>query len=103
MTDLKIAAQNLDGFEKMTLDFVERYGPGFLAQVAPSDIADIAVAFVTYAAPYLSDCIDNFRIYPVGKRDEYRRIAAKGCCGSFDTVIKAKSGRAYMAGFNYGH
>lgn len=101
MTAISPGAESLDSFEKMTMAFIERFGSSFLKRVNPDDYVDVAVAFVTYVTPYLNDNADHFRVMPVGMKDEYRLAA--GCCASFDTVIKASSGRVYMAGFNYGH
>lgn len=48
-------------------------------------------------------CVDNYRIYPEDKSDEYDEQANTGCCGFHDTEFTGPSGTVYLVGFNYGH
>lgn len=48
---------------------------------------------------------DNSRSARVGnwtEEQEYKDAVARGCCGSYDTVIPCEDGDI-MFGFNYGH
>jgi len=94
----------MDSYKKYSDDFwskVSGNASSCLQEVAPSDLEEVKLSFALMVAAYENP--DNFRIYPLPKKKEFDAQKAKGCCGSFDTQIKCKSGRIYWAGFNWGH
>lgn len=51
------------------------------------------------------DCADNYRAAIKGddaSEEDYNKVRAKGCCGSFDTTTKVE-GVEYLIGCNFGH
>lgn len=51
-------------------------------------------------------CLNNFRLCDKNIKTEmreYNKRKSKGCCGFWDEIIKLKSGREFIFGFNYGY
>lgn len=91
----------MDSYTKYAEDFWSEYPSAVLQHVTPEDIAEVKLNFALLASQY--ERADSFRILPLSRKKEFDELASKGCCGSFTTQIKCKSGRIYWAGFNWGH
>ena len=52
------------------------------------------------------DCVDNLRWANIEDKEQmkrYEEAILRGCCGFFDSEVKAPDGRVYVVGCNYGH
>jgi hypothetical protein len=72
-----------------------------------TDKFDIEAWLEKYIYNQVDDpCIDNFRWAVLGdveQMEAYKKAAAEGCCGSFDSEVTAPNGLTYKVGCNYGH
>jgi hypothetical protein len=71
------------------------------SRVKEQDLDEIVTAFSVNVAHL--DYADNFRIYPLNQRKEFKEQADSGCCGSWNSQYKCLSGNIYWIGCNYGH
>lgn len=96
-----------DSFEKYAHSFWEARlyseldNSRLLQHVNPKDRMEIAIAF-SIEVSHL-EYADNFRIFPMSMTKEYWAAEQRGCCGSWNSQVKTKSGRLYWLGCNYGH
>lgn len=91
----------MDSYQKYSNDFWKAYMEFYLKDVAAADLDEVKVA-LSVVVSHL-DYADNFRIYRLKDRAAYYKQADKGCCGSWTSYYKCKSGNIYILGCNYGH
>lgn len=92
----------MDSYDKYIRDFLNIYCCEHLFDcVHKEDKDEVMQAFVVEITH--RPCANNFRVYPLSRAVEYYRHANRGCCGSFNSQVKCKSGRIYWIGCNYGH
>ena len=72
-----------------------------LENVRYKDKEEVGIALMLAQAG--CDYVDNYRVFPLHRKEEHFTVRDKGCCGSYDSQVKCKSGSIYWIGFNYGH
>lgn len=101
--------QALDSYDKMVLSY---YGISsfeamkdinMVNHIPTEDRIEVASHLAISLIQINDHCVDNFRIFPKSKAEEYNEVAMSGCCGSSDGEVTCKSGEIYLVGFNYGH
>ena len=92
----------MDSYTKFADDFFGPAGASSLFEnVEIGDLDEVRVTFALAAEGL--EYADNFRVFSINNKKEYYAQASKGCCGSFDSSIRCKSGNVYLIGCNFGH
>lgn len=91
----------MDSFEKYAEDVFAGYGDHLFSCVRESDLSEVKVDVAIYIS--FLDRVDNLRVYPLNQKSDFYAQAERGCCGSWNSQVKCRSGRFYWVGCNYGH
>jgi hypothetical protein len=92
---------NIDSYQKFANDMFDPYIDDIFKNVKYEDYDEVKITFALAIVGLINT--DNFRIYPLKEESQFYAQAEKGCCGSFNSQVKCKSGNIYWIGCNYGH
>lgn len=87
-----------DSYDKYIEDLL---GTGDFANVHPKDQDEIKQVFALSTDTL--DYVTDVRVFPLKDKEKFNAIRDRGCCGSWNSQYKCRSGRIYLLGCNYGH
>lgn len=90
----------MDSFQKYA-ESVFGSNTELFKHVEQGDLDEVLVSFSLLVSDLQYS--DNYRVFPWSMKKEYYAKSAGGCCGSWDTSLRCKSGNVYLMGCNFGH
>lgn len=91
----------MDSYQKALQTMYGSVDAYVLRNVRYKDKEEVGIALMMSEAG--CEHVDNYRVFPLHRKEEHFAVRNRGCCGSFDSQVKCRSGNIYWIGFNYGH